>query len=102
MKDNRYKVKNISSDAVIACVLGGLSLISLITSVILSYHYAGNGPLVIGLLGIGSLAFSMTGFIFSLNAWKSVDGKLAMKRVAILVTMIPMVLSIIVFVAGLF
>lgn len=100
MKESRYHVKSVSVDAVIACVLGVLSIACLFASILLSYHFEGRGPLVVGLLGIASLLSSVVGFIFSLNAWKSVDGKIIMKRVAILITTIPALLTIVLFLVG--
>jgi hypothetical protein len=94
VKESAYKVKNISVDAVVGCVLGGLSLCCLIGAVITSYLFDGNGPAAVGLLGVAALFLSVVGLAFSICAWKSVDGGLLMKRIAVIVSVIPLVIAL--------
>jgi hypothetical protein len=90
VKDSAYKVKNICVDAVIGCVLGGLSICCLIGALVTSYLYKGNGPAAVGLLGLAGFLLSVLGIVFSACAWKSVDGGLLMKRIAMIVSTIPL------------
>lgn len=100
MKDSAYSVKSVSTDAIIACVLAGLSLCCMLGAVLISYFYDGKGPAAVGLLGIGSLILAVTGIIFTVCAWKSVDGGLLMKRVAGILNAVPLLIAVILYVLG--
>lgn len=100
MLKNAYSVKSVSSDAVISCILGSLSVICMVGAVIASYTYSGKGPAIVGLLGIGSLIVSTVGLIFSVAAWKSQDGGFLMKRIAMFLNAIPLLLGIILYIIG--
>ncbi|MBQ9983029.1 MAG: hypothetical protein IJP29_00405 [Lachnospiraceae bacterium] len=97
---NKYSVKAISTDAVISCVLGSISVLCMLGGIAASYLYGGNGPAIVGLLGIGSLITSMCGIGFSVAAWKSQDGGFLMKRVAMFLNAIPLLLSVILYIVG--
>ena len=100
LKDSAYSVKNISIDAVIACVLAGLSVCCLIGAIVMSYLYDGKGPAAVGLLGMGALMLAITGIVFTVAAWKSQDGGMLMKRIAGICNGIPVLLVIILYVVG--
>lgn len=100
MLRNAYSVKSVSSDAVISCVLGGISILCMAGAVIASYMYSGNGPAVVGLLGIGSLIMALSGIGFSVAAWKSQDGGFLMKRIAMFVNVLPLVVAVILYIVG--
>lgn len=100
MLRNAYSVKSVSSDAVISCVLGGISILCMVGAVVASYRYSGDGPAVVGLLGIGSLIMALSGVGFSVAAWKSQDGGFLMKRVAMLVNVLPLVIAVILYIVG--
>lgn len=101
MKDRAYRVRSISVDAVVACVLGGVSLLVLLMAVIASYLFDGNGPAIIGLLGITSVIMSIVGFVFAISAWKSEDGGLLMKRIACILNGLPILFGIVLYIVGL-
>lgn len=100
IKDSAYSIKSISMDAVIACVLGGLSVVGILGAILASYLYDGKGPAALGLIGIGSLIFSLSGLFFSLAAWKSPDGGLLMKRVAVILNVVPLLGALILYILG--
>ena len=100
MKESAYKVKSISSDAVIACVIGGISIGCMLGALSISYIYKGEGPVAVGLMGIGSLLLSVSGMIFTVSAWKSSDGGFAMKRIAGIINIIPFVATLIFYILG--
>ncbi|MBQ4057516.1 MAG: hypothetical protein IJD40_01135 [Lachnospiraceae bacterium] len=100
MLRNAYSVKSVSSDAVISCVLGGISILCMTGAVVASYMYSGNGPAVVGLLGIGSLIMALSGIGFSVAAWKSQDGGFLMKRIAMILNILPLVLAVILYIVG--
>ena len=100
MSNSAYSVKNISTDAVISCALGGISLVGMIGAVIASYMYSGNGPAVVGLMGVGSLILAVVGIVFSWAAWKSQDGGFLMKRVAMFLNAIPLLGTVILYIVG--
>lgn len=100
IKDSAYSIKSISIDAVIACVLGGVSVLGLLGAILASYLYDGRGPVAIGLIGIGSLIFSLSGLFFSLAAWKSQDGGLLMKRIAVIVNVVPLLGALVLYILG--
>ena len=100
MLRNAYSVKSVSSDAVISCVLGGISIVFMIGAVVASYMYSGKGPTIVGLLGIGSLIMALSGMGFSVAAWKSQDGGFLMKRVAMLVNVLPLAIAVILYIVG--
>lgn len=100
MLKNAYSVKSVSSDAVISCVLGGISILCMAGAVWASYMYSGNGPAVVGLLGIGSLIMALSGIGFSVAAWKSQDGGFLMKRIAMIVNVLPFITAVILYVVG--
>lgn len=102
MLRNAYSVKSVSSDAVISCVLGGISIVFMIGAVVASYMYNGKGPTIVGLLGIGSLIMALSGMGFSVAAWKSQDGGFLMKRVAMLVNVLPLAIAVILYIVGWF
>lgn len=100
MKESAYRVKNISADAVAACVIGGISICCILGAVLVSYLYDGKGPAVVGLLGIGSLLFALVGIVFSVSSWKSEDGGLLMKRIAMIINVMPLLFALILYVLG--
>lgn len=100
IKDSAYSIKSVSIDAVIACVLGGLSVLGILGAILASYLYDGSGPAAVGLIGIGSLIFSLSGLWFSIAAWKSPDGGLLMKRIAVIVNAIPLLGALILYILG--
>ena len=100
MKESAYKVKNYSVDAVLACIFGGISIVCMAGALIMSYLYNGQGPAIVGLLGIGSFLMAFLGVIFSVCAWKSVDGGLLMKRIAMIINVISLLFSVFLYVWG--
>lgn len=102
IKDSAYSVKNISVDAVIACVLGGVSVLCMVGAVVASYLYDGKGPAAVGLLGIGGLIIALCGIGFSISAWKSPDGGLLMKRIAVIVNVVPLLGALALYILGWF
>ncbi len=100
MIKNAYSVKSVSVDAVISCVLGVISVLFMTGAVIASYLYDGKGPAVVGLLGVGSLLVAFSGLGFSKAAWKSQDGGFLMKRVAMILNAIPLLVAIVLYVVG--
>ena len=100
IKESAYSVKSVSVDAVIACVLGGLSILAMAGAILASYLYNGSGPAAVGLLGIGSFIMSVMGIVFTVYAWKSVDGGLLMKRIGGILNAIPLTVAIVFYVVG--
>lgn len=100
MKESDYSISSISMDAVVACVFAGLSVCSIIGAIIISYVYDGDGPAAVGLLGIASLIMAVMGIVFTVNAWKSEDGGILMKKVAGAVNAIPLLIGIILYILG--
>lgn len=100
VKDSAYSVKSISIDAVVSLVLGGLAILCMLGAVLASYLYDGKGPAAVGLLGIGSLMLALAGIGFSISAWKSQDGGLLMKRIAVIVNVIPLLGAFALYVLG--
>lgn len=100
MIKNAYSVKSVSTDAVISCVLGGISIVCMVGAIVASYLYSGKGPAIVGLLGIGSLIVAVSGLVFSVAAWKSQDGGFLMKRIAMFLNAIPLLIAIILYVIG--
>ena len=102
MQENAYKINKYSTDAIIACVLGGVSIVMLVAAVIISYCYDGKGPKFVGLLGMGALILEFIGFLFSRASWNTQDGGLLMKRIGLLINVLPLVASVILFIVGIF
>ncbi|MBR1864914.1 MAG: hypothetical protein IJ801_00235 [Lachnospiraceae bacterium] len=100
MKESAYSVKSVSMDAIIACVLSGLSICCLLGALLVSYLYGGKGPAAVGLLGIGSLLLALVGIAFTVSAWKSQDGGLLMKRIAGILNALPFLAAIILYIYG--
>lgn len=100
MIKNAYSVKSVSTDAIVSCVLGGLSILCMVGAIVASYMYSGNGPAIVGLLGIASLIVAISGLGFSVAAWKSQDGGFLMKRIAMLLNAIPLLIAVILYVVG--
>lgn len=100
MLRNAYSVKSISKDAVVSCVLGSISIVSMIGAIVVSYIYDGNGPAFVGLLGIGSLIMAFSGLGFSFAAWKSQDGAFLMKRIAMVLNILPLLCAVILYIVG--
>lgn len=100
LKDNAYRIRSVSVDAVVACVLGGLSFVCMIGAILTSYVYSGKGPAAVGLLGIGSLMAAFVGIGFSVAAWKSQEGGLFLKRIAMIVNIISLLIAIVFYVLG--
>ena len=101
MKESAYSVKSVSMDALISCILGGISILALLIAVIASYRYNGNGPAAVGLLGVGSLILAICGVAFGVLSWKSQDGGLLMKRIAVIMNAVPLLVAVVFFVTGL-
>ncbi len=100
MVKNAYSVKSVSTDAVISCVLGGIAVLCMAGAIVASYIYSGNGPAIVGLLGVGSLIVSISGLGFSVAAWKSQDGGFLMKRIAMFLNAIPLLVAFILYIVG--
>lgn len=100
MKESAYKVKNYSTDAIISCIFGGISTCFIVGAIIMSYCFAGKGPVMVGLLGIGSFLLSVAGIAFTISSWKSVDGGLLMKRTSGVLNGIVLCITVIFYVLG--
>lgn len=100
IKKNVYSVKSISIDSVISCVLAGVSFVCQVAAIILSYHYQGKGPKVVGLLAFAGLLMAIMGIVFCRSAWKSPDGGIVMKRVSGIVNTIFLVTAVILYILG--
>ena len=100
IKKSAYSVKSVSIDAVISCVLSGISLLCQLGAVYLSYSYEGRGPRIVGLLGIGGLLMAFSGLVFSRSAWKSPDGGIIMKRVSGVANGLLLVTAVALYVLG--
>ncbi|MDE6760963.1 MAG: hypothetical protein K2J90_09850 [Lachnospiraceae bacterium] len=100
IKESAYSVKSVSTDAIIACILAGVSLCCMLGALLISYLYDGKGPAAVGLLGIGSLILAVLGIVFTVYAWKSEDGGLLMKRIAGVLNTIPLLVAVIFYVWG--
>lgn len=100
MKESAYKVKNFSMDAVVACVLGGIAIVCMLGAMLTSYLYQGRGPAAVGLLGIASLIMAVSGIVFSVCAWKSVDGGISMKRIAMVLNAVPLIIALMLYIIG--
>lgn len=100
LRDSAYRLKSVSVDAIVSCVLGAVAILCLIGAVVISYLYGGKGPAVVGLLGIGALMSAAAGIVFCVAAWKTEEGGLSLKRAALVVNGFPMLITIIFYVAG--
>lgn len=100
LKESAYKVRSVSVDAIISLVLGILSILSMAGAVVASYLYDGNGPAVVGLLGIGSFLLAIIGIVFGVSGLKSQDGGYLMKRIAFFLNVIPFLGAIVIYVLG--
>lgn len=100
IKESAYSVKSVSVDAIIACVLAGLSIVSIAGAIVISCVYDGKGPAAVGLLGIGSVFLSVMGIVFTVSAWKSMDGGLLMKRIAGILNIIPLIIAVVLYIIG--
>lgn len=100
IKDSAYSIKNISIDAVVSLVLGVLSILCMSGGILASYLYDGKGPAAVGLLGIGGLMLALAGIGFGMAAWKSPDGGLLMKRIAVIVNALPLLAAVVLYVLG--
>lgn len=102
IKKSVYSINKVSSDAVVACVMAGCSFLCIMSAIIISFLYDGKGPIWVGVFGIAAVMFSLTGVVFTVNAWKSEDGGLLMKKFAGIVNTIPFVCEIILYFIGWF
>ena len=87
-------------DAVVACVLGGIAIVCMLGAMLTSYLYQGRGPAAVGLLGIASLIMAVSGIVFSVCAWKSVDGGISMKRIAMVLNAVPLIIALMLYIIG--
>lgn len=100
IKESEYSVNVVSKDAIIACILGTLAIVSMIVAVVASYRYNGNGPAAVGLLGIAGFIMSLCGIGFSVAAWKSADGGILMKRIVFIENIIPLLVAVVFYILG--
>ena len=98
---NVYSVKSICADAVVSCVLAGISFVCQLTAFIISYVNSGRGPKAVGLLGISALLLSVTGMVFCRSAWKSPDGGIFMKRICGAANAVMIAITVVFFIVGL-
>lgn len=102
IKKSAYSINHVSKDAVVALVMSGLSVCLMILSIIISYFYNGKGPSVVGFLGIVAIVLSFLGIVFTVNAWKSEDGGLLMKKIAGILNAIPLIIELFFYITGWF
>lgn len=100
IKKNVYSVKSVSIDAVISCVLAGISFICQIAAIVMSYYYEGKGPKAVGLLGFAGLLLAVTGIVFCRSAWKSPDGGIFMKRICGIINLLLIICSVVLYIIG--
>lgn len=100
IKESEYSVNSICVDTIIAFVLGVLAIVAIILAIVASYKYDGNGPAAVGLLGVASLVFGMSGLGFSRAAWKSADGGIIMKRVVFFENLVPFITALVFYILG--
>ena len=97
-----YSIANISVDAVIACSLGGVSLIATIASIIVSILQKGQAGKIFGYLCVAGFLLSICGIFFFVSAWRSEDGMITMKRVAGILTIVAFLLGLFLLMVGIF
>lgn len=100
IKDSAYSISNVSVDAIISLGLGVFSIICMVGGILISYLYDGKGPAAVGLLGIGGLMMAFVGICFGVAAWKSQDGGLLMKRIAVIVNTLVLLAALILYILG--
>ena len=103
MKNSDFKVApaGSSNDTIISYILGVLSGIFEILSIIKSIISKGSVERIYGVLMISAFLMSFTGFVFGIIGYHSEDGGVTSKKIAIYLNIIVFIIAGIFFIKGL-
>lgn len=92
-KKRRYYFSDdsIASDTIIAFVLGIISLIIEISSIIISFATKGHVPSIYGTLYLCAIIMSFTGLIFAGLGYKAFEGGLKSKWFSVMVNVVALI-----------
>lgn len=73
MEKVKFSDRHISVGGVISVILGVIAIVMIIIGVVLSFINKGNGPLVVGALGVSAFLFDAGGLTIGLLSFKESD-----------------------------
>ncbi|MGN0160902.1 MAG: DUF6142 family protein [Lachnospiraceae bacterium] len=73
MEKVKFSDRHISVGGVLSIVMGSIAVVLVLIGVVLSFLHQGEGPLVVGALGIGALLFDCGGLVIGLLSFKESD-----------------------------
>lgn len=107
MRGNRWKNSDFrvapmenSTDTLISYVLGVLGAVFIVISIVKSVISKGNVERIYGALMVSAALMSITGTIFSIIGYRSEEGNVTGKRIAIYINVGVLILSVIFFLTG--
>lgn len=93
--------KGSASDTLIAYFLGVISAVFIILSVVKSIVSKGSVERIYGVLMMSALVMSVTGTLFAIMGYNDDEGRLAGKRLAIIINAATLLISVIFLLKGL-
>lgn len=95
-----FSDSSIASDTVIAFVMAGISLVTELTGIIISFATFGHVPDIFGTLYLCALILSVVGLVFALLGKKAQEGGEKGKRMSVFVNVLSLVILLWVFLLG--
>lgn len=73
MNKIKFSDRHLSVGGVISIVMGSIAVVLVLIGIIMSFAYKGNGPLLVGALGISAFLFDVGGLVIGLYSFKESD-----------------------------
>ncbi len=73
MNKVKFSDRHTSVGGVISVFLGAIAIVLVIIGVVISFIYEGNGPMVVGALGVAAFLFDAGGLVIGLLSFKEDD-----------------------------
>lgn len=73
MNKVKFSDRHTSVGGVVSVVMGIISIVLVTIGIVMSFVYKGNGPLVVGALGVSAFLFDVGGLVIGLLSFKESD-----------------------------
>lgn len=73
MNKVKFSDRHTSVGGVVSVALGTISIVLVVIGIVMSFMHKGNGPLVVGALGVSAFLFDVGGLVIGLLSFKESD-----------------------------
>lgn len=73
MNKVKFSDRHTSVGGVISVILGVIAIILVLTAIVMSFVYKGDGPMLLGALGVSAFLFDLGGLVIGLLSFRESD-----------------------------